>query len=343
MSLLTQQTTQAPGQYYFSIKSSGGLVEPGYTATSSGFIAQNVQDVGAGSPPCVVIQNNTPTTRWNIGLTDTEAGGNTGSALAFVSYNDAGVPLEIPFTIVRATGDATCKGYLTSFADSVGNSVVRAVSTDDPDNFSSLQALNGGSRMTCRANYGGNYIQLQRGVATASGLGAEVCTSPTGATATAMTYSLDPVATGRALGQVDFAIDPTSKGVNLSIPFVSQQNFTNFVGAGTQTLSVPVNAAIVGKPQIMLHWNHFGIQDDAGNPLVMTCSVQADNAVGAPVAGSTINAYPSGGDQVCAGSVAVIYTGTDYNSGTTSLNFVFTVTSGNFKTGRFALSAMAVS
>jgi len=169
MSLLTQQTTQSPGQYFFAVKGSGGggLTEAGYTATGIGaypFVAQRVQDVGAGSPPCVVIQNNTPTTRWNIGLTDTEAGGNTGSALAFVSYDDAGSVLEIPFSIIRATGDATSKGILTSFADSVGNSVVRAVSTDDADNTASVQALSTGSRMTCRSASGVNAVQFQRSV-----------------------------------------------------------------------------------------------------------------------------------------------------------------------------------
>lgn len=343
MSLLTQQTTQAPGQYYFAVKSSGGLVEPNYTATSGGFYSQNVQDVGAGSPPAFVLQNNTPSTRWNIGLTDTEAGGNTGSALAFVSYNDAGIPIEIPFTIIRATGDATSKGILTSFADSVGNSVVRAVSTDDPDNFSSLQALNGGSRMTCRANYGGSYIQLQRGVATASGLGAEVCTSPTGATSAAMTYSIDPVATGRALGQVDFATDPTIGGAAFTIPFTSQQNLANFVGAGTQTLNVPVSAGVVSKPTIMIQWTQFGIQDDVGNPLAMTCSVQADNAVSAPQGGHDLNAYPSAGDQVSGTSARTLIRGTHYNSGTTSFNFVFNVASGNFKTGKVAVTGIASS
>lgn len=111
-------------QFYFALDSSPDQPEvtaPAFVATGVGqpgndgrFIARG--DAAAGAPALAFqmrTQGVSALQQWNIGMTDTPAGANSGNNFAIIAYDDAGAPLSTPLSINRATGAIETSDVLT--------------------------------------------------------------------------------------------------------------------------------------------------------------------------------------------------------------------------------------
>ncbi len=96
----TNYYTKAQSDARFVLKAgdtmTGPLVAPRLT----------VNGANGTNRPLTFTTNNV--SRWSVGaMSDVESGGNTGSNFGIGRVNDAGVTIDVPFTIIRSTGAAT--------------------------------------------------------------------------------------------------------------------------------------------------------------------------------------------------------------------------------------------
>lgn len=265
MAFLPNYTNSNDGTFYFAKKQSGSVVEPGFTATGTGgvvpFVAQNIQDTGAGIDQAIVLQNQTPTSRWAVGVAGVESGGDAGSNLTFVGYNDAGNTLKATTQINRANGN------LTEF----GN--VSAVFFGDNGNSSSLTntASSAGVQLTARAGVG--VVQAQGTICNGTtGFTNMTVVNPTLTSLAYMNVVNDNVKTGLPLGQVNMAVPPKVANQPLTMYVVSRGTNASTINA---TLTVPcgVSAEFLKRPFVRATLSITGANNDAVNPASITPSI----------------------------------------------------------------------
>ena len=329
MPFLTPLITHTPDQQQlYATRSTGNLVvEPGYVATADpALTAQNSQDTTGSGTRVIEIQNGT-SDRWVLGLSGVEANPDvpqfSGSSLAFFSYGGGGGGsfIEAPLTISR-TGTTTITGPVSSKADALGTSVVRAQSTDAPDSTTAyIQAYGGESRMGVTAgpstvNFTETLIR-NNFAAGASKLQVNVNGTPQN----------DVMTMTNATGQASFALPPQIAGTTSTVPFVLNGTFPDTFGGVSTTTLTPGNQAIFRRPFILVSMNVTTANNDAANAasIIPSCIVtnggtfpsSAANAFGAPA--SLYDVYANT-------TYFLLVQGVHYSATSTQLNAVYTIT-----------------
>jgi hypothetical protein len=324
MSLLTQQTTQSPGQYYFARASVNGVIEPSFTATGTipgqvDFVAQGVQDTGVGFATAILIENNTPTPRWEIGVSGLETGGDSGSDLVIARVNDAGNTTTQTTKLSRSTGHLTEVGYVSSvaFAD-IGNSATLQ------GDYASATA--GSSRVAFTARSGVGALQTSSLVCEGNFGQTQVrVVDPLGSSSTALTFNNDTTKNpSQLLGQANFTYSPLVGGSGVSIPYVFRETFADQFG-GTATITItPADPATFQRPNILFTYSLTTANNDAANsasvlPAVQCSGFGAQTGITFGTAASAYDAYANSQD-------FLLVSGTHYNASTTAIVLTFAVT-----------------
>jgi len=303
--------------YFLPVDSQGRVVASGYTATGSGgvvpFVAQRVQDTGAGTDNAIVIQNNTPLTRWSIGLSGTESGGDAGSLLTFTSYSDAGVLPVNSTTISRQTAELTEYGSITSKNGTDSGNLAQLNTSPVSAQLAMYARAGAGVQQSCFVNNNGS-----------SGFVETQVISPLGASAISHRVNADTVKNpGSSLGAVLFTPNPLVRDGRFTIPFVVRQTVPDTFNATATITITPSDAKIFDRPNILLSYSLTTCNDDAVNPASITPAVvvgafTSQTGIAFGTAQSAYDCYANTQD-------FLLVSGTHYNAASTTLTLTFAV------------------